>query len=46
MKAIAGAVERMTRYVVMGLKRIFSPTDDQYPNSGVQPYEGTPYHEK
>ena len=24
--------------------RIFSPTDDQYPEIGVQPFEGEPYH--
>ena len=26
--------------------RVFSPSDDDYPESGVQPYEGDPYDEK
>jgi hypothetical protein len=26
--------------------RIFSPREDDYPESGVQPYEGEPYKEK
>lgn len=28
-----------------GVVRIFSPSDDEYPESGVQPYEGEPYEE-
>ncbi|MBE9184660.1 isochorismate synthase [Microcoleus sp. LEGE 07076] len=28
------------RYVSEAAGRIFSPTDDNYPNSGVQPFEG------
>ncbi|MBK4731248.1 isochorismate synthase [Oxynema sp. CENA135] len=24
--------------------RIFRPSDDSYPESGVQPFEGEPYH--
>lgn len=26
--------------------RIFGPSDDQYPNTGTQPYEGDPYDER
>ena len=29
------------RYVSEAAVRIFSPSDDNYPNSGVQPFEGT-----
>ncbi|MEG3910632.1 MULTISPECIES: isochorismate synthase [unclassified Microcoleus] len=28
------------RYVSEAAVRIFSPSDDNYPNSGVQPFEG------
>jgi hypothetical protein len=28
------------RYVSEAAIRIFSPSDDNYPNSGVQPFEG------
>ncbi|MEG4809513.1 isochorismate synthase [Microcoleus sp. F8-D3] len=30
------------RYVSEAAVRIFSPSDDNYPNSGVQPFEGQP----
>ncbi|MEG4442979.1 isochorismate synthase [Microcoleus sp. F6_B4] len=30
------------RYVSEAAVRIFSPSDDNYPNSGVQPFEGKP----
>lgn len=29
-----------------GVVRIFQPSDDDYPESGVQPYEGEPSEEK
>ncbi len=35
-KSFANAV----RYVSEAAVRIFSPSDDNYPNSGVQPFEG------
>ncbi|PSB05358.1 isochorismate synthase [filamentous cyanobacterium Phorm 46] len=35
-KSFANAV----RYVSEAALRIFSPSDDNYPNSGVQPFEG------
>ena len=31
--------------IVQGVARIFSPPDDQYPETGVQPFEGDPYEE-
>ncbi|MEG4631959.1 isochorismate synthase [Microcoleus sp. AR_TQ3_B6] len=36
-KSLANAM----RYVSEAAMRIFSPSDDNYPNSGVQPFEGT-----
>jgi len=36
------AFEAVSRAVV----RIFSPSDDKYPETGVQPYEGEPYDER
>ncbi len=36
------ALESFSRAVV----RIFSPSDDQYPATGTQPYEGEPYSEE
>jgi hypothetical protein len=39
---IQHATEDALKFVWGGLVRIFSPTDDAYPNSGVQPYEGDP----
>jgi len=35
-KSFANAV----RYVSEAAIRIFSPSDDNYPNSGVQPFDG------
>lgn len=32
--------EQMIDYVLQAVRRIFGPSDDDYPNSGVQPYEG------
>lgn len=30
-------------YLMEAAGRIFSPTDDSYPNTGVQPYSGDPW---
>ncbi|MEG4169386.1 MULTISPECIES: isochorismate synthase [unclassified Microcoleus] len=35
-KSLANAM----RYISEAAVRIFSPSDDNYPNSGVQPFEG------
>lgn len=32
-------------YLWNGIKRIFSPSDDNYPPTGVQPFKGEPYDE-
>jgi hypothetical protein len=35
----------ITRYISEAVVRIFSPNDDAYPVTGVQPFSGDPYHE-
>jgi hypothetical protein len=32
--------QRVIQYILGAVSRIFSPTDDQYPATGVQPFEG------
>ncbi len=34
----------MTQYISEAVVRIFSPTDDAYHVTGVQPFSGTPFH--
>ena len=33
------------QYISEGAARIFSPRDDQYPKTGVQPFDGDPFSE-
>ncbi|MBF2088643.1 MAG: isochorismate synthase [Synechococcales cyanobacterium K44_A2020_017] len=33
------------QYISEGAARLFSPRDDQYPDIGVQPFEGEPLSE-
>ncbi|MGB7247860.1 MAG: hypothetical protein WBC73_02895 [Phormidesmis sp.] len=33
-------------YLAEGIYRIFSPHDDSYPLTGVQPYTGEPYSKR
>lgn len=35
----------VTRYLSDAISRIFSPSRDDYPPTGVQPYTGDPYDE-
>jgi hypothetical protein len=42
---IAKVVQDMVQYLVEAATRLFSPSDDQYPNVGVQPYDGDSYSE-
>lgn len=35
-------IARVTQYVTEGVARIFRPTKDDYPETGVQPYTGDP----
>ncbi|MGB8698572.1 MAG: hypothetical protein WCD18_04075 [Thermosynechococcaceae cyanobacterium] len=39
---IGTQLQGMVRFVLSGVVRLFSPTDDNYPATGVQPYEGEP----
>jgi hypothetical protein len=34
--------QKIIRYLAEATIRIFSPSDDQYPKTGVQPFEGDP----
>jgi hypothetical protein len=36
--------DNMTRYISEAAVRIFSPSDDAYPVTGVQPFTGEPFH--
>lgn len=41
--AISRILANITQYISEAAMRIFGPTDDQYPNIGVQPFTGEPY---
>lgn len=48
-RTIEGIPQQFMRYVsdaVAPVTRIFSPTDDNYPATGVQPFEGDPADKK
>jgi len=34
-------IKGAARYVSEGFMRLFRPTDDSYPNVGIQPFEGS-----
>lgn len=34
------AVQQNVAWVLAAAKRLFSPTDDDYPETGVQPFDG------
>ncbi|WP_026732636.1 hypothetical protein [Fischerella sp. PCC 9605] len=34
--------QNVVRYIYAGFARIFGPRDDNYPETGVQPFEGDP----
>lgn len=36
--------ENITQYIFGAVARIFGPTDDAYPVTGVQPFTGEPFH--
>lgn len=38
--------ERGFQWIGRAITRIFTPTDDRYPETGVQPFEGDSYDEK
>jgi hypothetical protein len=33
-------IDEMLQYLSGAMSRIFGPSDDAYPNTGVQPYDG------
>ena len=40
MMSVNQVIRDMIQYLAEGFARIFSPTDDEYPNIGIQPFEG------
>jgi hypothetical protein len=38
--SIPKVLDDMIQYVSEAVSRIFAPSDDKYPNTGVQPFEG------
>ena len=36
----------ISQYISDAVARIFGPNDDEYPEVGVQPFEGDPYKEQ
>ncbi|MCU0570175.1 MAG: hypothetical protein MUF49_26825 [Oculatellaceae cyanobacterium Prado106] len=45
-EAIASAPQKIMQFLLSPVIRIFSPSDDNYPATGVQPFDGDPAHEK
>lgn len=42
LRSILELMERVIHPIYSSATRAFSPSDDNYPESGVQPYEGDP----
>lgn len=40
MKPLIQSIERIFQKIADAIKRIFGPSDNNYPKTGVQPYEG------
>lgn len=45
-QSITQVPQKVINYISVGVGRIFSPRDDNYPATGVQPFEGDPPEEK
>jgi hypothetical protein len=41
-QSIGELIQKIIQFIYSGAARTFSPSDDDYPESGVQPYEGDP----
>lgn len=41
-QSVGDILQKTIQFISGGAKRIFTPTDDDYPKTGVQPYEGEP----
>lgn len=39
-KSVVEIPQKLIKFTTNGVSRIFSPSNDDYPKSGVQPYEG------
>lgn len=45
-RSIGTIPQRVIKYISSGAIRVFSPSDDNYPSIGVQPFEGEPTDQK
>lgn len=45
MKIFQG-LQNLVQYIWDGASRLFKANDDDYPKSGVQPFEGDPYDDR
>ena len=45
MKIFQG-LQNIFQYLADGVAKLFQPTNDDYPEIGVHPFEGEPYDEK
>ena len=39
-------IQDTIQYLWDGVAKLFQPTNDDYPETGVQPFEGEPYDDK
>jgi hypothetical protein len=42
---ITNFLQNFVQYLTEAFARIFGPNDDEYPNIGIQPFEGEPYEQ-
>ena len=45
-QALKEAPQKIINYILGAVSRIFSPRDDNYPETGTQPFEGEPGNKK
>ncbi|QIR40070.1 hypothetical protein HCG51_27400 [Tolypothrix sp. PCC 7910] len=46
LQAIVEVTQQVIRYIYTGATSTFTPSNDNYPATGVQPYEGDPPEQK
>ncbi|WP_414544311.1 hypothetical protein [Nostoc sp. CCY0012] len=46
MQSIINIFQQLITYISEAVNKIFSPRDDDYPETGVQPFEGDPSDKK
>ncbi|GJD19636.1 menaquinone-specific isochorismate synthase [Rivularia sp. IAM M-261] len=46
LETIKQVPQKIVSYISGAVVRIFSPRDDNYPETGVQPFEGEPSHNR